>query len=316
MNFKKSKFVLAVVALVLLSMAISQCAPAAAPQASSTTAPQAATVPVPQATGLAKYDAPAGGVVEEIKKRGVLRNGVECQNPPGEFYDNSKSKCTGYSIDLAQKLADYLGVKLEVIDTAWSGVIPSLYTKNFDLILSSMTITDARKKAVNFSSPVGCDQVTWITKKGVTGVTKPEDLNGKIVATQLNSAAETQAKDLETQYKIKYADLKSFDHFDGAYLAVKTGQADIATSTAWNNIPLFKSDPDSFQVAFTLPIYNYVGIAIRMQDTDLLKVVNEFLSKEQASGEMANLQFKYYGYGMNCGDPGPNTPSGWKPPSQ
>ncbi len=213
-------------------------------------------------------------------------------------------------------LADSMGVKLEVIDTAWSGVIPSLYTKNFDLIFSSMTITEPRKKAVNFSKPVGCDQVSWIVRADDNRVTKPEDLNGLIVATQLNSAAEAQAKELETTASMKYGELQSFDNFSGAYLAVKSGQADIATSTAWNNLPLFKSEPGAFKVAFTLPIYNYVGIAIRQQDADLLKVVDDFLAKVEASGEMANLQYKYYGYGMDCGDPGPNTPSGWKPPAQ
>jgi polar amino acid transport system substrate-binding protein len=320
MKDRKLKIALFLGGLVILAMVLSQCAPAPTPAPPPTakppepTKPVAATVPTPEATGLAEYVPPEGGLVAEIKKRGVLKNGVECQNPPGEYFDTASGKCTGYSIELAQKIADSLGVKLEVIDTAWSGVIPSLYTKNFDMILSSMTITEARKKAVNFSMPVGCDQVTWIVKKDDNRISKPEDLNGMIVATQLNSAAETQAKDLETQYNIKYKELKSFDHFDGAYLAVKTGQADIATSTAWNNIPLFKAEKDVFKVAFSLPIYNYVGIAIRKQDTDLLKVVNDILNQLMASGEMANLQYKYYGYGMDCGDPGPNTPPGWKPP--
>ena len=254
--------------------------------------------------------------MEEIKKRGVLKNGVECQNPPGEFFDTATNKCTGYSIELAQIMADKLGVKLETIDTAWSGVIPSLYTGNFDMILSSMTITDARKKAVSFSSPVGCDQVTWIVRKGDTRITDPKQLDGMIVATQLNSAAETQATDLEKQLGIKYAKLLSFDHFDGSYLAVKTKQADIATSTMWNNIPLFKAEPDTFDVAFKLPIFNYVGIAIRQQDPDMLKFVNDTLAELEANGTMANLQFKYYGYGMTCGDKGPNTPAGWTPPAQ
>jgi polar amino acid transport system substrate-binding protein len=295
--------------MLIAALVLSQCSPAATP------APQAQAGPTPEATGLAEYVPPPGGLVEEIKERGVLRNGVECQNPTGEFFDTASGECTGYSIELAQKLADSMGVGLEVIDTAWSGVIPSLYTKNFDLILSSMTITDAREKAVNFSKPVGCDQVSWIVRADDTRVTKPEDLNGLIVATQLNSAAEEQAKDLETQLNIKYGELQSFDNFSGAHLAVKSGQADVATSTAWNNLPLFKSEPDTFKVAFTLPIYNYVGIAIRKQDTDLLKVVDDFLSEMESSGELANLQYKYYEYGMDCGDPGPNTPEDWKPPA-
>ena len=308
--FQKKKIAWVIFGFILVAMVLSYCTTAPKPPAVSFT-----PGPTPVATGLAEYKPPETGLLAEIKQRGVLKNGVECQNPPGEFFDTNTGQCTGYSIELAQKLADKLGVKLEVIDTAWSGVIPSLYTKNFDMILSSMTITDARKKAVNFSMPVGCDQVVWIVKADNDSITKPEDLDGKVVATQLNSAAETQAKELEQQLGIKYKELMSFDHFDGAYLAVKNGQADIATSTAWNNIPLNKAEPNTFKDAFSLPIYNYVGTAIRMQDTDFWQFVDSTLKELEASGEMANLQYKYYGYGMNCGEPGPNTPANWKPPS-
>lgn len=302
-----TKGIYAFMTILLLAALLASCTPAA-PK------PAAPNFVTPEATGLAAYNPPAGGLLAEIKKRGVLKNGVECQNPPGEFFDTATNKCTGYSIELAQLMADKLGVKLEVIDTAWSGVIPSLYTGNFDMILSSMTITEARKKAVSFSKPVGCDQVVWIVRKGDTRITEPKQLDGMVVATQLNSAAETQAQALEKEQGIKYAKLLSFDHFDGSYLAVKTNQADIATSTMWNNIPLFKAEPDTFDVAFKLPIFNYVGIAIRQQDPDLLKFVNDTLAELEANGTMANLQYKYYGYGMTCGDQGPNTPAGWKPP--
>jgi polar amino acid transport system substrate-binding protein len=322
-------------ALVLMTAMLASCTSAATPTVEAPSVPEATEVvpvpaepatavpateavafPTPVATGLAEYTPPSGGLLEEIKKRGVLKNGVECQNPPGEFFDTATNQCTGYSIELAQIMADKLGVKLETIDTAWSGVIPSLYTRNFDMILSSMTITDARKKAVSFSDPVGCDQVVWITRKGDNRITEPKQLDGMTVATQLNSAAETQTQTLEKELGIKYAKVLSFDHFDGSYLAVKTKQADIATSTMWNNIPLFKAEPETFDVAFKLPIFNYVGVAIRQQDQDMLKFVNDTLAELEANGKMADLQYKYYGYGMTCGDPGPNTPADWTPPAQ
>lgn len=296
--------------LVSISMILEACA------SNSSGTGNVAMGPTPAATGLPEYKPPSSGLLDEILERGTLRNGVECQNPPGEFFDTGSNQCTGFSIELAQMLANDLGVELEIVETDWAGVIPALYANNFDMILSSMTITESRKEAVSFSKPVGCDQVTWIVAKGNTDITKPEDLDGKIVATQLNSAAEFQAQELEKEYGIEYSELKSFDYFDGAYLEVKNGQADIATSTAWNNIPLFKAEPDTYDVAFTLPQYNYVGVAIRMQDQDFLEYVDDFLSRIEESGELADLQFKYYGYGMNCGEQGPNTPTNWQAPDK
>lgn len=278
---------------------------------------QSTQVITPEATGLPEYQATEGGLLADILVRGYIRNGIECQNPPGEYYDPGSSQCTGYSIELAQKFADYLGVELQLEDTSWAGVIPSLYTGNFDMIWSSMTITDARKKAVSFSKPYGCDQVVWIVEKGnKNGITSPKDLEGKIVATQLNSAAETQAMEVQSKYGVEYKELRSFDHFDNAYLALQTGQADIATSTLWNNIPLFKNQPDAFEEAFSLPYFNFVGVATRMQDSDLTEKINEFLSEVEASGEMADLQYKYYGYVFECGEDGPNPPAGYVLPEK
>ena len=78
-------------------------------------------------------------------------NGIEAQNPPFEYIDNGA--VVGFDIDITHKFAERLGVKAEFLDTAWSGVIPSLYTKKFDMIWSAMTITEPRKEAVSFSKP-------------------------------------------------------------------------------------------------------------------------------------------------------------------
>src|SRR2546426_3994412 len=114
------------------------------------------TPPTLNGKPLPEYAAPSGGLVAEIKKRGVIMNGMEAQNPPFEYIENGH--IVGYDADLVERLAQKLGVKAENIDTAWSGVIPSLYTRKFDLIWSAMTITEPRKQAVNFSAPYGSDQ--------------------------------------------------------------------------------------------------------------------------------------------------------------
>lgn len=254
-------------------------------------------------------------VLEQIKQRGVIRNGIDCGNPPGEYYNPKTDSPAGFSVELSQMLADYIGVELELVETDWAGVIPSLYTKEFDFILSSMTITEERKNSVAFSNPYGCDQVCWIVRKDDKRISSPADLDGKIVTTQLNSASEIQAIEVEKEYGIKYAELKSFDYHDGAYREVAQGKADVATSTVWNNLALFDKVPNTYDVAFTLPYFNYVAVAVRQEDTELLEMINEFITSIQKSGELADLQEKYYGYGMDGGDLGPNLPENWNGPT-
>lgn len=242
------------------------------------------------------YTAPESGLMAEIKKRGKLVNGVEAQNPPFEYIDSGK--IVGYDIELTELFAKHLGVDLETIDTAWSGVIPSLYTKKFDMIWSAMTITEPRKRAVTFSMPYASDQVEFITRADNDKLAKLEDLNGKMLGTQLNSAAEFQAKDLIAKQNLKI-ELKSFDHFDGAYLDLKNGNVEAVTSTKLNDRVLFEKNPGVFKVAFTLPIYNLVGVATRQPDTDLSRQVDAFIAEMKSSGKLAELQKKWFGYAMD-----------------
>src|SRR5438445_4493340 len=204
-----------------------------------------------------------------------------------------------YDVDLMKKLAERLKIQPKNIDTAWSGVIPSLYTRKFDLIWSAMTITAPRKEAVTFSSPYGSDQAVIIVRKGDTRIKSIKDLANKVVGTQLNSAAELQAKELETKYGIKYKELKSYDHFDGAYLDLANGNIDAATSTKLNDLALFKNKPNTYDVATDLPFFNYVAVATRKPDGDLAKVVESVLSELKKSAELAKLQKKWFGYAMD-----------------
>lgn len=245
---------------------------------------------------LPSYEAQPDGLLKEIKARGKLVNGVEAQNPPFEYIENKQ--IVGYDVDLSRRFAQSLGVELELIDTAWSGVIPSLYTRKFDLIWSAMTITEPRKQAVTFSQPYASDQVEYISRADETSITKPEDLNGKVLGTQLNSAAELQAKEMIAKLGLD-VELKAFDGFNAAYLDLANGNLDAVTSTQLNNRALFEKTPGVYKVALTFPVYNYVGVATRKQDADLSAAVSQFLNEMKASGELAELQKKWFGYAMD-----------------
>ena len=245
---------------------------------------------------LPSYQAPSDGLLGEIAARGSIRNGVEAQNPPFEYIEGGE--IVGYDIVLSRMFAEYIGVELDVIDTAWSGVIPSLYTKKFDMIWSAMTITAPRKKAVTFSQPYASDQVEFIVISGDDRFKTIADLDGMSLGTQLNSAAEFQAQELIKEHGLD-VELRSFDHFDGAYLDLKNGNVDIVTSTKLNDRVLFLNNPGVYDVALELPIYNYVGVATRQQDSDLSGAIDDFIDQLQASGELAELQMEWFGHVMD-----------------
>ena len=90
-------------------------------------------------------------VIEEVQDRGTLRVGLGLFEPWSAC--NAAGELIGFEIDVATKVAEDMGVEVEFVRTNWSYIIPSLIAKEFDVIISGMTILPERNLKVNFTSP-------------------------------------------------------------------------------------------------------------------------------------------------------------------
>lgn len=123
-----------------------------------------------------RQDLAATSVIEEIKKRGVLRVGLSTFVPWA--MPNKDGKLIGFEIDVAAKLAEEMGVTLESVPTAWDGIIPALISGKFDVIISGMSITPARNLTVNFTMPYANTETLIVVNKQLAGsFTTLEDFN-------------------------------------------------------------------------------------------------------------------------------------------
>lgn len=104
-------------------------------------------------SGLAASTAPvmAEGLLEEIQKRGKLRVGMSTFVPWA--MRDKEGNLIGFEIDVAKKVAEDMGVEVEFVPTAWSGIIPALLAQKFDVIIGGMSITPQRNLTVNFTIP-------------------------------------------------------------------------------------------------------------------------------------------------------------------
>jgi len=96
---------------------------------------------------------------------GTLMVGMEIGYPPMEMLDKDGVTYIGFDVELAQKLADLLGLKLQIVNTAWDGIFAALNKGEFDLIMSSVSITTARQAAYILTQP-------YISNKIVLAVPK------------------------------------------------------------------------------------------------------------------------------------------------
>jgi len=94
----------------------------------------------------------------------TLRVGMECTYAPFTFR-NADGKLDGYDVDVAKGVAGMIGADLEFVCQKWDGMIPALLANKFDLIVASMSITDKRKKKIDFSAPYRISVGRFIGKK-------------------------------------------------------------------------------------------------------------------------------------------------------
>jgi len=228
-------------------------------------------------------------IVQKIKDSGKLVMATSADYPPYEFYDLSggKDEITGFDVDIAKAIAKELGVELEIKDMGFDGILPALLAKKVDIAISAFTITEKRKKSVNFSDPYFDGGQQIVTYKG-SGIKSKEDLDGKTVGVQLSTTGEAEAE------KIKGAKLKQFDKVDAVMLDLMNKRIDAAVVGRVVAEAYIKQNPDKFEIAGDKLNSEQNGVPIRKEDTKLLEVVNKALKDLKDSGEYDKLVQKWF----------------------
>lgn len=216
--------------------------------------------------------------------------GMELAYPPFETTDE-KGNATGISVDLAQDLGKYLGKKVRIQNIAYSGLLPSLTSKKIDIILSSMTITEERKKSIDFSDPYAKTNLALLINKN-SPVKEPKDLNakGKKVAVKKGTTGHIYA-----EKNLPNAEIMVFDKESACVLEVSQGKADAFIYDQLTIYKNWKQYEDSTK-AYLNPIaqdFEYWGIGLRKEDKDLKEKINSFLAEYKKNGGFDKLGEKY-----------------------
>jgi polar amino acid transport system substrate-binding protein len=229
--------------------------------------------------------------VEQIIARGELRVGFESGYVPFEMTDK-KGNFIGFDMDFGRRLAKSMGVKFVPVNTAWDGIIPSLMTNKFDIIMGGMTITQERNLKVNFADPyIVVGQTILLNKKLKDRVISYKDLNNPkyIVTSRMGTTGEQAIK----KY-IPKATYKGFESEAEAGLEVINGKADALVydlpfcgflyGSQGKGKTIFLSDPFTFEP---------LAWAINKGDPDFLNYLNNFLRQTKGDGFYDQLYKKW-----------------------
>lgn len=233
----------------------------------------------------------AASATERVKKAGKLAVAIDATYPPMES-EGPDGKPVGFDIDFANEVAKRLGVKAQFIVMNWDGILAGLNSKRYDVIISSMNITDERKKQVDFVEYVRMSQL-FVSKKGQI-VANEKDLAGKVVAVQADT---TSFEFVESKKKAGLAikDVKAFKLATDAFAAVKAGQAEVIVIDEPVGKYYAKQDAATFQVTGRAMAPEPVGVAIRKQDSELTKEIGRIVDEMRKDGTLKKLSEQWFG---------------------
>jgi arginine/ornithine transport system substrate-binding protein len=222
-----------------------------------------------------------------------VRVGVEGNYPPFSKM-GADGKLSGFDIDIALAICAQMKAECTLVQQEWDGMMPALNAKKFDMIVASMTITDERKKAADFSDPYYSVPSRFVAKAGAFKDHSPAALKGKKIITLRNSP---RAKYVAEQYKDNEVLLVNKE--TDVYMELAAGRGDIGFGSSVVSGEAFlktAAGKGYAQVgaAINLDGGSGVGIAFRKGDDILREKVNAALKAVRASGQYKKMADAYF----------------------
>ena len=199
----------------------------------------------------------------------------------------------GFDIDMGIEMAKALGVKPVFVDTLWPSIIPALNIGRFDIIFGGMSVTEGRKKLVDFANPfMTVGQTVLLNAKHENDVQSYEDLNDAkyIVVSKPGTTGEEAVKRMIPKATYQTADTES----EGAMMVLK-GTADAFVYDFPFNAVFIAMHPSDQLIFLDKPFTKEpIAWAIRKNDPDFMKFLNEFLDKIKADGRFDKMYQKWF----------------------
>ena len=228
----------------------------------------------------------------------TVRIGTEGAYPPFNFIDND-GRLQGFDIDIANALCRAMGAECTYAVQDWDGLLPGLLAKKYDCIIASMSITEERKKRVDFTDKYYRTPAKFVAKKGAGIKISKEGLKGKIVGVQRATVSEYFLRD-------NFGDsvkIKSYATQDEANMDLTSGRIDLVIADAvvlrgglleteaGQGFELIGPDFDNKKW-----FGDGIGIAVRKEDSDLRDRLNKAIKAIRADGTYKKINAKYFDF--------------------
>ncbi|RBP96941.1 amino acid ABC transporter substrate-binding protein (PAAT family) [Rhodobacter sp. 140A] len=238
--------------------------------------------------GLGLAGPAAADELATLKDKGVLRIAMSGAYPPFNFVDDS-NQVVGFDPAIGAEIGKRMGLKVEIVTTAWDGIIGGLLANKYDAIVGSMSITDERKQVVDFVGPY------YRMRRGIfvakdSKIATLDDLKSATLGATLGETHEQWAR--EAGYKVR-----TYKGLPELLMELEHGRVDAIVN---DDIPVLlairSQDAPVRQLEVELPgVADEAGIALRKGNPELHKAMQDALDAMQADGTYLAIAQKWVG---------------------
>lgn len=237
----------------------------------------------------------SNSIWNQVERRGHLLVATEDDYPPFEFLVNSKP--AGFDYDLLQRLRKQVPFEVRQEILPWQGILPGVADGQYDVALTAVGITDERSKFLDFTMPIAESTIAYVKRKGDPTIKSLWDLSGKALGAQQGGVSFAAVPDLADKLKQqggKLGEVKQYRGFAEAYQDLLNRRIDAVLHNIVSLSVLVNEKPAIFELGDRVSRKSYAAWAVKKGNQELLDLLNRFLVQVRESGELKQLQKKWF----------------------
>lgn len=232
----------------------------------------------------------SASLIDQIKARGTLVMATNAEFEPFEYKD--ENKYVGIDIEIAQAIADELGVELDILDIAFDSCIPALTSGRADMVIAGMSVTEDRLKNVDFSDAYfNASQAIVVTKD--SDISSRADLDGKIIGVQQGTTGDTYVTDEDGKLDISVADVKRYSKGSEAVSDLISGRIDAVVIDNFPAEKFVERNSNSIVKLDEAMTEEEYAIALAKGESEFKDLVNSVIQSLKDSGKLDEIVSKY-----------------------
>lgn len=216
---------------------------------------------------------------------------VDDAYPPMEYIDD-EGNLVGFDIDFAKALGEEIGMEVEFLSTPWDSIFVGLTADKYDVIVSSVSITEERLENYDVSTPYLSNGQVIIVPVDGADISTPEELAGLNVGVQIDTTSDNSAK--KVQETVDF-DLEAYDQIIETFLDLKAGRLDAIVVDFMVAMEYMKNEPGLYKITSAQLTNEPIAVYFKKDgNPDLLEKVNAGIKALLDNGTLKGISEKWF----------------------